>query len=44
MLVYDWEKERSFPVLAKRGERICGGKRVNFYEDEKHKKCTCSTA
>ena len=44
MLVCDWKKERSFPALAKRGETICGGKLVNFYEDEKHKKCSCSTA
>ena len=44
MLVCDWKKEPSFPALAKRGETICGGKLVNFYEDEKHKKCSCSTA
>ena len=44
MLVCDWKKERSLPALAKRGETICGGELVNFYEDEKHQKCSCSMA
>ena len=44
MLVCDWKKERSLPALAKRGETTCSCELVNFYEDEKHKKCSCSTA
>ena len=44
MLACDQKKARSLLALAKRGEAICGGKLVNFYEDEKHKKCSCSTA
>ena len=44
MLVCDWKKDRSLSALAKRGEKICGGKLVKFYDDKKHKKCSCSTA
>ena len=44
MLVCDWKKERSLPALAKRGETICGGELVDFYEVEKRKKYSCSTA
>ena len=44
ILVCYWKKEFSLPDLAKRGETICGGELVTFYEDEKHKKCSCSTA
>ena len=44
MLVCEWKKERSLPALEKRGETICGGELVNFYEDEKHQKCSCSMA
>ena len=44
MLVCDWKKERSLPALAKRGETICGGELADFYEDEKYKKYSCSTA
>ena len=44
MLVCDWKKERSLPTLAKRGETICDGELVNFDEEEKHKKCSCSMA
>ena len=28
---------------TKFGEAICDGKLVNFIEDEKHKKCSCSS-
>ena len=44
MLVCDWKEERSLAALAKRGETICSGELLNFYKDEKHKKCSCSTA
>ena len=38
-----WKQKRGLPVCSKKGEAICDGKLVNFFEDEQHRKCNCST-
>ena len=42
-IVCDWKQKRGLPICSKKGEAICEGKLVNFFEDEQHKKCTCSS-
>ena len=42
-IVCHWKQKRGLPVCSKKGEAICDGKLVNFFEDEQHRKCSCST-
>ena len=35
-IVCHWKQKRGLPA-------ICDGKLVNFFEDEQHRKCSCST-
>ena len=42
-IVRPWKQKRGLPVCSKKGEAICDGKLVNFFEDEQHRKCSCST-
>ena len=37
------KKKRRLPRCSKKGEAICHGKLVNFFRDEEHKRCICST-
>ena len=41
-IVCNWKQKRGLPVSSRRGETICEGRLVNFFEDEEHKNCTCS--
>ena len=41
--VCHWRKERNMQPMAKKGEAICSNELVNFFKDEKHKGCHCST-
>ena len=38
----DWKQNCGLPIFSKKGEAICEGKLVIFFEDEQHKKRTCS--
>ena len=42
-IVCHWKQKCGLPVCSKKGETICDGKLVNFFEDEQHRKCSCST-
>ena len=42
-IVCHWKQEHGLPVCSKKGEAICDGKHVNFFEDEQHRECSCST-
>ena len=42
-IVCRWKKKRGLPRCSKKGEAICHGKLVNFFEDEEHKRCICYT-
>ena len=33
------KKKRGLPICSKKGEEICDGKLVKFFEDEQHKDC-----
>ena len=39
-----WRRKRSLRLIAKKGEAICNEELVDFFADEKHKNCICSTA
>ena len=41
-IVCYWKQKRGLPICFKKGEPICEGKLVNFFEDEQHKNCSCS--
>ena len=42
-IVCCWKQKRGLPICSRKGEAICDGKLVNFFEDEQHKNCICST-
>ena len=42
-IVCKWRKENGFRPLTKRGQRICNNELINYFADEKHKTCSCST-
>ena len=42
-IVCCWKQKRGLPICSRKGEAICDGKLVNFFEDEQHKNCSCST-
>ena len=42
-IVCNWKKKHGLPTMAKKGEAICNDELVNFFTDEKHKGCICST-
>ena len=39
-----WRRKRRLRLIAKKGEAICNEELVDFFTDEKHKNCICSTA
>ena len=41
-IVCHWKQKRSLPACSRKGEAICDGKLVNFFEDEQQKNCICS--
>ena len=41
--VCHWKKELDMQPMAKKGEAICSNELANFFKDEKHKGCHCST-
>ena len=41
-IVCNCKKKRGSPICSKKGEEICDGKLVKFFEDEQHKDCSCS--
>ena len=41
--VCKWRKKSGLRPIAKKGEAICGVELVNFFADEAHKNCICST-
>ena len=43
MIVLQLEKKHGLPLMAKKGEAIFNNELVNFFTDEKHKDCICST-
>ena len=38
-----WIRKQGLCPIAKEGEAICNEELVNFFADEKHKNCICST-
>ena len=38
-----WKQRRGLPTVSCKGETICNDKRINFYKDQEHKNCRCST-
>ena len=38
----DWKKTKVFRALVKKGEAICNDQLVNFFQNAKHKNCSCS--
>ena len=41
-IVCNCKKKRGLPICSKKGEEICDGKLVKFFEDEQLTKCSCS--
>ena len=42
-IVCRWRQSRSLSPVAKWGEAICEDNLVNFFKDENHKNCSCSS-
>ena len=42
-IVCMWKQRRSLPTVSCKGEAICNDKLINFYKDQEHKNCGCST-
>lgn len=42
-LYHVWRRKRKLHTIAKKGEASCRGELVNFFADQKHKNCICST-
>ena len=43
LIVCKWKRKPGLPVCCKKGETICEGKLVNFFEEKEHKNCSCLT-
>ena len=42
-IVCRWRESKGLSSVAKWGEEICQNKLVNFFNDPKHKRCSCGS-
>ena len=42
-IVCMWKLRHGLPTVSCKGEAICNDKLINFYKDQEHKNCICST-
>ena len=42
-IVCMWKQRHGLPTVSCKGEGICNNKLINFYKDQEHENCSCST-
>ena len=42
-IVCMWKQRRGLPTVSCKGEENCNDKLINFFKNQEHKNCRCST-